>query len=670
MARKTKAEVLAAVHERALKRFKAIWQAMYEERTNCQADRRFYSIAGAQWEGNLGEQFKNKPMFEINKISLAMTRIFNEYRNNRIGVQFRRKDEDTSEKSPDMLTGLFRADEQDSGAQEAYDNAFEEGVGGGFGCWRLRNVKEEEDDDDDERQRIAMEPIYDADLSVFFDLDAKRYDKKDADHAFVLSSLSPDGYESKYPDFPKPASFPRPLEAQVFDWWRPTVVYVAEYYEVVKKPTTEVYFKGLDGTEEEVELDDLDEETLADLQARGFVEDRRETNKKRRVHKYILNGAEVIEDCGLIAGPNIPLVPFYGKRWFVANVERCCGHVRTSKDAQRLKNMQTSRLAEIAAMSAIEKPIFAPQQIKGFEKYWAEDNVENYPYALAHPLRNPDDSIAVAGPQAYTKAPSIPPAMAALLQVTEQDMQDLLGNQQAGEQLQANVSAKAVELVQGKLDMQTFIYMDNAKKSAQRAAEIWLGMAREVYVEEGRKLKSVSEQGKAEFVTIMQPAIDPKTSATTYDNDLSKGRFDVIADVGPSYQTRRDATVRSLTGVLTATQDPEIASILTSMILMNIDGEGLEDLNAYMRKRNIARGVVKPTDEEAKELEEAKANAPADPQAEYMKAAADQATADATLKRAKTAETVASAGLKHAQTVATMIEAHQPVPAVGALPAA
>jgi hypothetical protein len=56
----------------------------------------------------------------------------------------------------------------------------------------------------------------------------------------------------------------------------------------------------------------------------------------RKVHKYVLSGAKVLEDSGYIVGKHIPIIPVYGKRWFVDNVERCCGHVRLAKDAQRL----------------------------------------------------------------------------------------------------------------------------------------------------------------------------------------------------------------------------------------------------------------------------------------------------------------------------------------------
>src|SRR6056297_1492918 len=121
----TKKERLSMVHQEALLDFDNIQGSMREERLQCLEDRRFYSIAGAQWEGNLSEQFNNKPRFEVNKIHLSVMRIINEYRNNRITVDFVSKDGDEDDKLADTCDSLFRADEEDSAADEAYDNAFE-----------------------------------------------------------------------------------------------------------------------------------------------------------------------------------------------------------------------------------------------------------------------------------------------------------------------------------------------------------------------------------------------------------------------------------------------------------------------------------------------------------------------------------------------------------------
>lgn len=654
MARQTKEQRLAEIHAEAMAEFDNIQSALRDERLQCLQDRRFYSISGSQWEGPLGEQFENKPKFEVNKIHLAVLRIFNEYRNNRISVDFVSKDGAKNEKLSDVCDGLYRADEQDSGAEEAYDNAFEEAVGGGFGAWRLRAEYEDDEDPEDERQRIRIEPIFDADSSVFFDLNAKRQDKADAKRCYVLTAMTREAYAVEYGD--DPASWPKEIYQHEFDWLTPDVVYVAEYYRVEETSETVRIFEGLDGQEVRYRDSELlaDEALEATLLATGFKEVRQKRVKRRRVHKYILNGARVLDDLGYIAGKCIPIVPVYGKRWFIDNIERCMGHVRLAKDAQRLKNMQLSKLGEISALSSVEKPILTPEQVAGHQVMWSEDNIKNYPYLLINPITDANGQMAISGPVAYTRPPAIPPAMAALLQITEQDMQDILGNQGDAEKIVSNISGKAVELIQNKLDMQTFIYMSNMAKAVKRSGEIWLSMAQDIFVESGRKMKTIGSQGEVDSVELLRPSVDEESGETIYENDLSEAKFDVAVDVGPSSSSRRSATVRALTGMMAITQDPETMQVLGAMAMMNMEGEGISDVRDFFRRKLIMLGVVKPTKAEMEEMMQAKANQPEDPNSIFLQAAAEEAVAKAAKARADTIETVAAAELKRAQTVETM----------------
>jgi len=654
MARLTNDQRLANLHDEALAQFDDVQSALRDERLQCLQDRRFYSLAGSQWEGPLWDQYENKPKFEVNKIMLAVIRVVNEYRNNRITVDFVSKDGMENDKLAEVCDGLYRADEQASVADEAYDNAFEEAVGGGIGAWRLRTVYENEEDPEDDRQRIRIEPIFDADSSVFFDLGAKRQDKSDAKFCFVVTSMTQQAYKDTWGD--DPASWPKIIHQYEFDWCTPDVVYVAEYFKVEEKTETIRIFQTITGeeeryTQEDFAKDEMLEETLAAI---GTVEVRQRKIKTKRVHKYIMSGGKVLEDAGYIAGKCIPIVVVYGKRWFVDNVERCMGHVRLAKDAQRLKNMQLSKLGEISALSSVEKPILTPEQVAGHQVMWAEDNLKDYPYLLINPITDQNGNQAVSGPVAYTRSAAIPPAMAALLQITETDMQDILGNPAGADKMVSNISGKAVEMIQARVDGQAFIYMSNFAKGMKRCGEIWLSMARDIYTEDKRKMKTIAPTGQAGMVELMKPSIDQETGAVVMENDLGSATFDVIADVGPSSSTKRQATVRALTGMLQITQDPETAQVLTAMAMMNMEGEGVGDANAYFRKKLLRMGVVKPTDNEAEELMAEMQGQPQDPNAMYLQAAAENETAKAAKARADTVETVASAELKRAQTLETL----------------
>ena len=654
MARISNDQRLSNLHAEALRQFNDIQTALRDERLQCLQDRRFYSLCGAQWEGPLADQYENKPKFEVNKIMLSVIRIVNEYRNNRITVDYVSKDGTDNDKLAEVCDGLYRADEQASVADEAYDNAFEEAVGGGIGAWRLRTVYEDEEDPEDDRQRIRFEPIYDADSSVFFDLNAKRQDKSDAKYCFVVTSMTRESYKEIYND--DPTDWPKIIHQYEFDWSTPDIVFVAEYYKLEEKTETIRIFETIGGVEERYTAADFEnDETLEEtLIAIGTREVRQKRVKRMRVRKYIMSGGKVLEDAGYIAGKCIPIVVVYGKRWFVDNIERCMGHVRLAKDAQRLKNMQLSKLGEISALSSIEKPIMTPEQVAGHQVMWAEDNLRDYPYLLINPITGPDGNTQAAGPMAYTKSAAIPPAMAALLQITETDMQDILGNQQGADKMVSGISGKAVEMIQSRVDMQTFIYMSNFAKGMKRCGEIWLSMARDIYTEDKRKMKTIASTGDAGMVELMQPTIDPETGAIVMANDMSNATFDVVSQVGPSSSSKRAATVRALTGMMQITQDPETQQVLTAMAMMNMEGEGVSDANAYFRKKLLRMGVVEPTEDEAQELMAEMQGQPQDPNAMYLQAAAEEATAKAAKARADTVKTVADAELSRAKTVETL----------------
>jgi hypothetical protein len=648
---------LDAVHARAMERFDRAYAAQREMRLQCMQDRRFVFVPGAQYDGDLQEQFANRPRFEINKVHQSVIRIFSEYRNNRVTVDFRPDDEDTSEDTADFMDGLYRADEQDSGGQEAYDTAFEEGVAGGMGAWRLRNRYEDEQDEDDDRQRIDLVPIPDADQSVFFDANAKRYDKSDARCAWVITGLQDSDYDDAYGDSEadtgeastargdwdlrratqgeEVASFDKVTRTGIFDWCQPEVIYVAEYYEVetVTEPVN-YYRQRASGEEQKLKPKDFEskDEFLAaekDLTDQGFVLSRVKKVKRRKVHKYIIDGCRVLEDSGYIAGCEIPIIPFYAKRQYVDNVERVGGQVRLAIDLQRLYNMLVSLLAYLSVQSPVSKPILTPSQIAGHEKMWSRDTIDNFPYLLLNAAVGPDGTEQPAQPLAYTKAPEIPQALAGLLTLIGIDLKEVLGESDSAQEVVSNISAKAVELIQNRLDMQNFIYMDNFKSSMKRCAEVWRSMAGDLYVEDDRPMRVVNTDGTDQIKKLRQETVGEDQS-TSYLNDPTTGKYKVVADVGPSFTTRRDGTVRAVTGMMQFVDDPNDKAVLAGVAIQNLEGEGLQDVKKYWRHRMILMGVTEPTEEEAKQIEQAQSGQQQpDANSLFLLASAKKADADA-----------------------------------------
>ena len=445
--------------------------------------------------------------------------------------------------------------------------------------------------------------------------------------------MTPEAYKEEFDR--EPTSITKTITQRYFDWFSPNVVYVAEYYKLEEKIEVIHIFEGIMGEIERIKETELNEDKIQEMQSRGFKEIRTRKIKAKKCHKYIMDGNTIIEDCGYIAGNCIPIVPMYGKRIYVDNVERCFGHVRMAKDAQRVKNMQLGQLMEISAKSSYRKPIFTPEQITGHEYLWSEDNVKNYPYLLVNPITDSNGNMSAGGPVGYLEPPTVPPALGALIQLADADMNDILGNQQAGEQVVSAMSGKAVELIQNRLDMQSFIYVSNMAKAIKRSGEIWLSMAKDVFVEEGRKMKVIGDQDETDFVQIMIPKAG-ENGELDYENDLSKAKFDIAVDVGPSSSSKRASTVRALTGMMTITQDPQTQQVLGAAAMMNMEGEGLSDVRQYYRKQLIKMGVVKPTQKEQEEIMQEMQGQQPDAQSIYLQAAAQEAQAKAVKAQADT----------------------------------
>ncbi|EML0364496.1 portal protein [Providencia rettgeri] len=657
------AETLQQRHERIMLRFDRAHSPQEDVRAKCVEATRFARVPGGQWEGatsagtKLNDHFEKYPKFEINKIATELNRIISEYRNNRITVKFRPGDKEASEDLADKLNGLFRADYEETDGGEACDNAFDDAATGGFGCFRLTTNLVNELDPMDDRQRISIEPIYDPSRSVWFDPDAKKYDKSDAEWAFCMYSLSVDKYKAEYKK--DPATLDVGIDRSWdYDWFDVDVVYIAKYYEVRKESVDVVSFQN-PFTEEVVTYDSDQLEQVGDELAEiGFIEVARRNVKRRRVYVSVVDGDGFLEKAQRIPGEHIPLIPVYGKRWFIDDIERVEGHIAKAMDAQRLYNLQVSMLADSAAQDPGSVPIVGKQQIKGLEKHWADRNSKRPAFLPLNEITDKQGNvIAAASAIGYTQPQPLNQAMAALLQQTSTDIQEVTGASQAMQQMPSNIAKETVNSLMHRSDMASFIYLDNMAKSLKRAGEVWLSMAREVYGSD-RQVRVVNEDGTDDIALMSVTVRDNQTGEIVAMNDLSTGRYDVTVDVGPSYTARRDATVSVLTNLLAGMlpQDP-MRAVVQGIILDNMDGEGLDEFKEYNRRQLLTQGVVKPRNTEEEQIVAQAQQQAQQPDAELVAAQGVLMQGQAEVQKAKNEELSIQVKAFQAQTEARVAEA-------------
>ncbi|MFX9397369.1 portal protein, partial [Acinetobacter baumannii] len=87
-------------------------------------------------------------------------------------------------------------------------------------------------------------------------------------------------------------------------------------------------------------------------------------------------------------------------------------------------------------------------------------------------------------------------------------------------------------------------------------------------------------------------------------------------------------TIKALTAMLPLVS-PDDQPIISSMIMYNMDGEGIQDVRDYYRGKLLRQGVMQPTEEERKQIMAEMQNQPPDPNTQYLQAAAAEAEAKA-----------------------------------------
>jgi hypothetical protein len=642
---------------RALDQYHTLCTVQQEERARSLQARRFATIPGAQWEGAWGDAFANSIMVEVNKVARGTEKIIDDYRANRLTVEFRTvNDNPGDEETAETLNGLFLADVYLSKGQQAFDCGFEEAVTGGMGAWRLVNRYVDEYDEDDDSQCIGIEVLPDADQRVFFDPDALLYDKSDAKWCIVVTPMSPAAYKETYKD--DPASWPQDLLKAHYDWYTPDLVRIAEYYHKIEETEDRLTFEHtLTGDRKKLWRSELQAGDFKDMQTQGWRQMGRKPVKRCRVEKLTFSLAGEVAPRQMIAGTEIPVIPVYGKRWYVDNLERWRGHVALSMDAQRLYNASLSRLAETSAYSPIGRPILTPEQVQGHEDEWANANIDRLPYVLVNKVTTNSETgeTILQGPLGTLDPPSVAPATAALLQLMASDIAELTTNTDNSVEVKSNVSAEAMDIAATRTDAKSFTYMDNMRQSMQRTGEVYQSMAKEVYAEVGRRVPTMTEDGQHGFATLGEERATPK-GVLYAANDIAGTKLNVIADVTEATSTRRDKTVKACMSAAAALGpiDPQGAQVLTGIAFMNMDGEGLDDAKDWWRQRLIQQGAIKPTPQEQQAMAEAaqqQGQQPPSPQAQVLQAQTEK-------EQALTVKAQADAQLSKSQAIKNLAEAH------------
>lgn len=499
---------------------------------------------------------KNRPRLTINKTRLNNLLILNGMKLNRVQIKVSPVGDQATKDAAEIYEGIFRHIEYESNAQEAYDLAAFYMVHGGIGYFRVKTDYVDETAFD---QSILIDQLPDP-LAVVLDPSIPvGSDGSEAQWAIIFEDLPLDRAKSLYPQVENW----KPDVLTTNGWLRKDYVRRAEYYR--KSYKRRKLFLMPDG--QRIFGDELEPELRKALEEDDTV--RWRWTRDESVEWMMIVGNEVV-DKTIIPGKYIPIVRMVGEETLIDGQLDRKGHTRYQIDPQRMYNYWTSSAAEAVAMQTKTPWVGPIEAIEELETYWNGANINDYLYL---PYKSKDDHGNPIAPPQRMDPPPMPQAYVQGMQIASGELMAVGGQFEAELGQQGNErSGVAIHNRQRQTDVATFHFPDNKAKAIRYAAKVIMSMIPTVY-DTPRVMRIMAESGEISQVQIdpqlQQAAMVREGQEVTAALNPQVGRFDVIADVGPAFATRRQEAYQACTEIITAR--PDLMQIIGDLVFKAAD---------------------------------------------------------------------------------------------------
>jgi len=481
-------------------------------------------LAGHQWDKGVEDERKlaGRPCLTINRLPQFVAQVVGDIRINRPGIKVRPV-EDADKDMAEVREGLIRSIEHQSRAQSVYVKAGTDQVAAGLGAFRV-DLEYAEDDVFD--RDLFVRPINDP-LSVVFDPLSVEPTAADAKWCFVPIEMNREAFEEEYPDC-KPSDLE--VSTDVESWYSADTVRVTEYWRVKETP---------------VWLSQLEDGRVVEGRVEGALRSRQSVRKS--VTMDLITGHKRLSETVEWPISRLPIFRVEGWVIQVAKRRERFGLVRFAKDPQRLRNYWRSVAAETIALAPKATWLAHKDSVKGVEDDFRDA------------AKSGDPLLIWTGNNAPTRVdpPAIPVAVLQQAQITEDDMKATTGLHDAALGERSNeTSGKAILARQKEGDVATYIYHDNLKLAIAEAGKVLNQLIPLVY-DTARTIRvlGVDEEPKVRRINDSE---DPNSI------DLSRGKYDIIVETGPSYSTRRTESADAMTAFIQAV--PQAAQVAGDLI--------------------------------------------------------------------------------------------------------
>jgi len=525
---------------------------------------------GEQWESRVKQDRENdmRPCLTINLTDSIVRRVTNACRENRPRIKVHAVSDGADKETAEVIDGLIRHIEYSCGADVAYDCAVESAIRAGWGYIRVcADYVDERSFDQDIRIERIRNPF-----TVYPDPASQTPDFSDGEWLLISEEMTRDEYKTRFGDRDAEGWNLAGIGDAIEGWSAKEMVRVAEYFRIEKKPDTLCQLS--DGSLRlRKELPSNDGMAAAGLMVVG----ERPTVVKQ-VCWYLLNGTKIL-DRRELPGKYIPIVPVYGRELDVNGKVQRKGMIRDLRDPARMYNYARTAETEIYALQPRAPWLIAEGQMEGFEQAWQNANRKPTVALPYKPVLGPDGQ-----PTPPPERQNPPPVAAGFAEWSRSSQSDFLAvagmpNEPGQDKKGEVVSGIAIQKRNGLADISHYDFYDNLTRSLRHVGRIivdWLP----VYYDTPRMARIIREDGTPESVQLNQPQQPGEEqqqpsagmqAIARVKNDMTTGKYEVVVDTGPSYQTKREESAEAQLQLLTTPLGEMVATSAGDLVVRSLD---------------------------------------------------------------------------------------------------
>jgi len=557
-------------------RFALVEEAEGDNRTLMLDDLSF--IDGNQWPDDVTNTRKNRPTPVVNHTETYLNRVINNIKQQRPRIKCHPLGDGADVEDAELINGLVRHIEQLSSASIAYDTAGASCVKTGLGYFKMAGEYIDERSFD---QEIKVKAIRNQ-FTVYMDPGAQMPAGEDQMWCLLTGKIRRIIYKALYPKAPNVEFRLQATGDQDRSWESREELRLAEYYRIVERPAK--LFKLMPGLVDErgQPLSSAFEDEIRGAKAESLIAQGPDgkpitrPSSKRQVEWFRING-ETIVDRRVLPGRHIPVFRVEGNVVDLNGKILRKGMARNLKGPQRNFNYMTAAKIERLALTPKAPIIAAEGQLDGHPE-WYDSNQKNYSVLVYKPIVDENGQI-LPPPQRQPPAP-VEAGFVEAIAAAEHDLLAIAGMpHEPGQDEQGQVvSGVAIGKRQSLSDQTHFQYYDNLTLAIAHCGRVMLDWI-PVYYDTARMQRIIGGDGVPQMVPINQSQPSEEDPAIqTVKNDLTVGKYDVVMDTGPGYETKRIEGAETLMQLLGTPLGEVVAQKGGDLVLRGLDTAYSEEL--------------------------------------------------------------------------------------------